>query len=99
MTQRYRKTVTIVWLALCALSIGALFVGTDAASISARYASYSAVAVLAISLFKVRLVILHFMEVAHAPLPLRLVFEGWLLCAMIGFTVLFYLDRIAAYLA
>lgn len=35
------------------------------------------VAVIAVAFFKVRLVGLHFMELRAAPVPLRVVFEGW----------------------
>jgi hypothetical protein len=37
----------------------------------------AAVAVLALAFVKVRLVGLHFMELRSAPVPLRLLFEGW----------------------
>ena len=39
------------------------------------------VAIFAIAAFKVRLVLLHFMALRHAPRPWRLVFEAWLLLA------------------
>ena len=38
---------------------------------------YGTVAVLVIAFLKVRVVYLDFMELRHAPLPLRLVFEAW----------------------
>lgn len=42
------------------------------------------VAIIAIAAYKVRLVLLHFMELRHAPLPLRLVFEAWVLLVTAG---------------
>lgn len=36
-------------------------------------------AIIVIAAFKVRLVLLYFMDLRHAPLPLRLVFEAWVL--------------------
>ncbi|TDU26880.1 cytochrome c oxidase subunit IV [Panacagrimonas perspica] len=45
------------------------------------------VAIIAIAFYKVRLVLLHFMELRHAPRGLRLFFELWVLvvaAAMIG---------------
>jgi len=44
-------------------------------------------AVLVIAFVKVRLVGLHFMELRAAPLPLRMLFEGWVVvtcCVLIG---------------
>lgn len=37
------------------------------------------VAIIVIAAYKVRLVLLYFMELRHAPLPLRLLFEAWVL--------------------
>lgn len=37
------------------------------------------VAIVAIAAFKVRLVLLHFMELRGAPRPWRLIFEAWVL--------------------
>lgn len=45
------------------------------------------VAIIAIAFYKVRLVLLHFMELRHAPLGLRAFFEVWIwvvAAAMIG---------------
>ena len=45
------------------------------------------IAIVALSAYKVRLVLLHFMELRHAPLALRIVFETWILgvaAALIG---------------
>jgi len=40
------------------------------------------ISIVLIAAFKVRLVMLHFMELRHAPLAWRCVYEGWLLvCA------------------
>lgn len=39
----------------------------------------ASVAVIAIALLKVRYIFLDFMELRTAPLPLRLIFEGWIL--------------------
>jgi hypothetical protein len=40
---------------------------------------YISIGVLILSLFKVRLVIMHFMEIKSAPWLLRFAFEAWLL--------------------
>jgi heme/copper-type cytochrome/quinol oxidase subunit 4 len=55
--------------------------GLSKDAFSARFAT---VAVFLIAAFKVRMVLLHFMELRHAPLPLRLVFEAWVLLVTAG---------------
>ncbi|MDB5985814.1 MAG: hypothetical protein JWR16_867 [Nevskia sp.] len=42
-------------------------------------ATVATVATVLIAAFKARLVLLNFMEVRHAPLPWRLMFEAWVL--------------------
>lgn len=50
--------------------------------------AYLSVAVIIIAMFKIRLVVMHFMEIKHAPLPLRLVLECWML--VVGGGVLYF---------
>lgn len=52
--------------------------------------TWSTVAIMIIAAVKVRFVLLHFMELNHAPLPLRLLFEAWTLVVTAGI-VGFYL--------
>jgi hypothetical protein len=40
---------------------------------------WAVVALLAVAAIKVRMIVLHYMELKHAPLPWRLFFEGWVL--------------------
>lgn len=61
---------------LCSLSI---CVDTCALDGAVAASKQTGLIVLGLSLFKVRLVIRHFMEVAHAPIALKLVADGWLL--------------------
>ncbi|MGQ0620144.1 MAG: cytochrome C oxidase subunit IV family protein [Panacagrimonas sp.] len=72
-----RRTSTLVWLALMFATI----VTTWGLSKDAFDAKFATVSIFVIAAFKVRLVLLHFMELRHAPLPARLVFEGWVLVA------------------
>lgn len=64
----YLRGTACLWL-----DTGHGFDGADAAS------KQTGLIVLGLSFFKVRLVIRHFMEVAHAPIALKLVADGWLL--------------------
>lgn len=47
--------------------------------------------VLIIAFFKARIIGLHFMELAAAPWPLRLLFEAWVVLACTAFLVLFWI--------
>ncbi|MGB3352839.1 MAG: cytochrome C oxidase subunit IV family protein [Mycobacterium sp.] len=58
------------WLVLIAATLVSWMVGADHGT-----GSMAAVVVLAIAAFKVRLVGLDFMELRHAPIPLRAAFE------------------------
>ncbi len=66
---------TRVWLLLAALTALAWWLGLYGGAGSDP--RWLAVALMALAFFKVRLVILHFMEIRHAPLPMRLAFEAW----------------------
>lgn len=81
-----RHTASKVWLLLMAATIVTTWVLTKDA-FPTRFATISIVVIAAI---KVRFVLLHFMELRHAPLPLRLVFEAWTL-AVTGALVSLYL--------
>lgn len=86
MSERLRDTATRVWLLLMAATILTTWILTKD-GLPARMAT---VAIVVIAAIKVRLVLLHFMELRHAPLPLRLVFEAWTL-AVTGAIVALYL--------
>ena len=47
--------------------------------------------ILVVTFIKTRLIILHFMEIKHAPLPLRIVFEVWGIgaCSLLIYLLLF----------
>lgn len=71
------STTTLVWLFLMAATIATTWwLSKD--GFSARVGT---VAIFAIAAFKVRLVLLHFMELKQAPRPWRLIFEAWVLVA------------------
>ena len=64
---------TAVWAALMAATVLTTWVLSKDA-VSARIGT---AATLALAGWKVRLVILDFIELRHAPWPLRIVFEAW----------------------
>jgi len=76
-TAMTRHITTMVWLFLMVATIATTWwLSKDGFS-----PIVGTVAIFAIAAFKVRLVLLHFMELKHAPLPWRLVFEAWVLLA------------------
>ena len=77
-----RSPITGVWGLLIGMTLFSWYFGTDHGIASAEAAS---VVVLLIAFFKVRLVGLYFMELRHAPIPLRALFEGW--CAVVCTTI------------
>lgn len=87
MNELMRRGATRVWLLLMAATIVTTWVLTKD-TFTARVATSAIVLIAAI---KVRLVLLHFMELRHAPLPLRIVFEGWVL-AVAGALITLYLQ-------
>lgn len=86
MNELLRRGATRVWLLLMAATIVTTWVLTKD-TFAARVAT---IAIVVIAAIKVRLVLLHFMELRHAPLPLRIVFEGWVL-AVTGSLITLYL--------
>jgi hypothetical protein len=70
-----RKPVSIVWAALMLATCASTWL-LSKNSVTPEVAT---VAVMLIAGVKVRLVIMHFMEVRRAPLALQFVCDGWLL--------------------
>lgn len=69
------KPATLVWLFLMA----ATCVTTWGLSKDQFTASVATLSIILIAAIKIRLVLLHFMELRHAPLPWRLLLEAWVL--------------------
>ncbi len=80
------RRVTLVWALLLALTFGSFLVGIEQ---GAGFASAGAAILVGLALFKVRLIGIHFMDLRVAPLPLRALFEGYVL---VVFGVLVFLD-------
>jgi Prokaryotic Cytochrome C oxidase subunit IV len=88
MMDRAEKRLTLLWCAL----VGVTLVSWQSAhGVSWLHDHRFAIAgILVLAFIKVRIVILDFMEVRHAPIGLRLALEAWvvLVCAMmIGMAV------------
>lgn len=87
MPQLLKHTAVYAWLALVGLTGLAWWLSLDLATIEQEAVQLTTTGLLVLAFFKVRLVIMHFMEVATAPLVLRLIFEAWLLivcCVLLG---------------
>lgn len=84
----FRNRISLVWLLLVAATVLSWEVGHGFADGDPRYAQ---AAVIVVAFIKVRYVILDFMEIRDAPLPVRCVAEAWVVAvcaALIGLYVL-----------
>jgi heme/copper-type cytochrome/quinol oxidase subunit 4 len=70
-----RSRISLVWLALVVATLISWRVGTD----NGLHAHLAATIVLLVAFLKVRFVGAYFMELRDAPLPLRLIFDGYCL--------------------
>lgn len=75
------KAATLVWVVLMLATILSWWLGADHGLGPKASTSLLTVAILIVAFFKVRLVMLYFMEVRHAPASLRWLSEGWILLA------------------
>ena len=75
------RRVTLVWVLLLALTFGSFLIGLEQ---SADFASVGAVIIIGVALLKVPLFGVHFMDVRAAPLPLRIVFDGYVVVVFAG---------------
>lgn len=80
-----RQAPTVVWLILSAATFLSWWFGTGHAANAAEEIVPTTLGLIVLAFIKVRLVILYFMEIRHAPLLLRLICEAWvvLVCAVL----------------
>jgi caa(3)-type oxidase subunit IV len=71
-----RMNVSRIWLVLSALTVVSWALGADHA-IGALHHAPASLVIIAVAVFKVRLVGLYFMELRSAPRLLRGLFEGY----------------------
>ena len=85
-----RSGATLVWLALTVLTALSWYLAEDYGVQHAQALRAVTVALFVVAFFKVRLVVMHFMEIAEAPLALRAVFEAWvvIVCGVLVFLYL-----------
>jgi Prokaryotic Cytochrome C oxidase subunit IV len=73
----FEKRLIVIWLALCAITIMQLWVGSiDGQAVLVRNSAIAA-SVVGIALVKVRIIIREFMEVRHAPVLLGRLTDLW----------------------
>ncbi|MGH7965266.1 MAG: cytochrome C oxidase subunit IV family protein [Candidatus Binatia bacterium] len=83
-----QSSATLVWAVLMLATGLSWWLGTHGAVTGSSSAT---ITMLLVAFFKVRLVILYFMEIRDAPLPLKLACEGWVIVtcgAVLGFYLL-----------
>ena len=79
MTALFRHTALYAWVLLVCLTCLAWWLSLDLTVDPDGAYKITTTSLFLLAFFKVRLVIMHFMEIRTAPLPLRLVFEAWVL--------------------
>ena len=76
-----RQPPTFVWLGLMLVTGVSWWLGTD----HGANHKLATIVVMVVAFTKVRFVGMYFMELRHAPLPLKLIFQGWcvVVCSVI----------------
>ena len=87
MSRMIRSRITLIWMLLVAATAASWAVGHGLGLHAARDAG---IAVIVVAFVKVRLVILDFMEIRHAPLTMRIAGESWV-AAICTVLILLYL--------
>jgi len=82
--------VTWVWLLLAGLTGVSWWLGAGQTFEAAGDYRYTTVSLMLLAFFKIRLVVMYFMEIRIAPLPLRIAFETWVV-AVCGAVLTIYL--------
>jgi Prokaryotic Cytochrome C oxidase subunit IV len=92
---RSEKKLVLLWVVLT----GVTLMSVESSQFGNRSARpFVWTLILAVALFKVRIVVLDFMEIRRAPVALRFVLEGWVIltcCALIGIVMfgVYFLDE------
>jgi hypothetical protein len=90
LTGLLRNRISLIWLVLIGATLTSLLLGADDLITAVKLAS---VLVIVIAFVKVRFVGLYFMELRNAPVPLRLVFEGYCLVVCVALVVMFLVAK------
>lgn len=73
----YQHTAVIAWVVLVMMTILSWWLSLDLTAGIDNAHRYTTTGIFLLAFFKVRLVIIHFMELGNAPLALRALFEAW----------------------
>lgn len=90
MRQLLKHRITLIWLLLLLLTGTSWLLAEDTAP-GVGLIAWLSTGLVMLSLFKVRLVGLHFMELGNAPLPLRFLFESWVVGVCISVIGIYWL--------
>jgi hypothetical protein len=86
-----RNYTTAIWLFLILLTGFSWWLSASGAGRPMQAAHMVTTSMFLVAFFKVRMVGMHFMEMKHAPLPLRLLFEVWAVGACAAIIGLYWL--------
>lgn len=84
MSYLLRHPATWIWVLLASATAFSWWLGTEGVPDTDRARLLTTIAIMGVSFVKVRLVISYFMEVRHAPWPLKLACDGWLVLSCIA---------------
>ncbi len=81
----YKHTAVIAWVVLVMMTILSWYLSLDLTAGIDNAHKYTTTGIFLLAFFKVRLVIIHFMELGNAPLALRGLFEAWvvIVCSLL----------------
>ena len=83
------RSLLLAWLVLIGATAGSWWLGLEEASGSSPWVSWLSSGLIVLAAFKMRLIGLYFMELRHAPWPLRGAFE-FAVVAVCGVVLGFY---------
>ena len=90
MLQLFRTRATLIWLLLVAATAASWALGHGAGFHALRDAS---VGIIVVAFIKVRFVMLDFMELRRAPVPMRIAAEVWVAAICAALIVLYLLGE------
>ena len=74
MLASFKNAITLAWMVLFVATAVSWYLGQDSTQVTSLAAG---IAILSLAFFKVRLILLYFMELRFAPQPWRGIFELW----------------------
>lgn len=84
MNAGFEKRLLVVWLALCAVTLVSLWVGSLEGQMARGPSAAITSSVIVIALIKVRIIFREFMEVRHAPVLLGRLTDLWVLVTAVS---------------